>query len=104
MRDVRANLLLDKILGVELHIVDIKPGETEDGRGAEADPFRWSAERAAELNASGHPCLGDIPMGGASGLVRLDLPRWFCGIETKLEETGIQSRLYFSCDWKTAEP
>ena len=40
-KDVRANLLLDKILGVELHIVDIKPGETEDE--AEARSFQMGA-------------------------------------------------------------
>ena len=61
--DVRANLLLDKILDVELHIVDILPGETEDD--AEARSFEMGAARAKELNKSGHPCY-DIPMGGAS--------------------------------------
>lgn len=61
--DVRANLLLDKILDVELHIVDILPGETEDD--AEARSFEMGAARAKELNESGHPCY-DIPMGGAS--------------------------------------
>ena len=46
--DVRANLLLDKILDVELHIVDILPGETEDD--AEARSFEMGAARAKELN------------------------------------------------------
>ena len=95
-KDVRANLLLDKILGVELHIVDIKPGETEDE--AEARSFQMGAERAAELNASGHPCY-DIPMGGASVTGSVGFAHGFVEFQRQLEENWNQSRLYFSCDW-----
>ncbi|MFQ8767745.1 MAG: hypothetical protein ACLR8U_15475 [Oscillospiraceae bacterium] len=60
---MRANLLLDKVMGAEIHIVDIEPGETEDD--AEARSFVMGAEHAARLTASGTPCY-DVPMGGAS--------------------------------------
>lgn len=90
--DVRANLLLDKILGVELHIVDIKPGETEDE--AEARSFQMGAERAAELNASGHPCY-DIPMGGASVTGSVGFAHGFVEFQRQLEETGIRADYIF---------
>ena len=61
--DIRSNLLLDKIMGAEIHIVDILPGETEED--AENRSFEMGAQRAAELNAAGHKCA-DIPMGGAN--------------------------------------
>lgn len=48
--DVRANLLLDQVMGAEIHIVDIEPGETEDD--AEARSFLMGAKHAAELTAS----------------------------------------------------
>ena len=91
-KDVRANLLLDKILGVELHIVDIKPGETEDE--AEARSFQMGAERAAELNASGHPCY-DIPMGGASVTGSVGFAHGFVEFQRQLEETGIRADYTF---------
>ena len=63
--DVRSNLLLDRVLGAEIHIVPIPEGKTE--AEAEALSFEMGAARARELAASGHPCV-DIPMGGASAL------------------------------------
>ena len=61
----RANLLLDKVLGAEIHTVPILPGETEED--ADARAAEMGAARAAELNAAGQICV-DIPMGGASRL------------------------------------
>ena len=63
--DLRANLLLDRLLDAEIHIVPIEPGEAESD--AEERSFRMGAERAAALNASGYSCV-DIPMGGANAL------------------------------------
>ena len=62
---LRSNLLLDHLLGAEIHIVPIEPGETE--AEAEARSFGMGAARAAALNASGQVCV-DIPMGGANAL------------------------------------
>jgi len=62
---LRANLLLDHVLGAEIHIVPIEAGETE--ADAEERSFRMGAARTAELTATGRLCI-DIPMGGASVL------------------------------------
>lgn len=61
--DLRANLLLDKLLGAEIHIVYQKPDETE--ADAEERSFLLAREHMARLNAQGHHCY-DVPMGGAS--------------------------------------
>lgn len=63
--EVRSNLLLDRILGAEMHIVPIEPGEME--ADAETRSFAMGAARVAELNAAGQVCV-DIPMGGANAL------------------------------------
>lgn len=61
--DVRSNMLLDRILGAEMHIVESLPGETE--AQTEARCFAMGKEHAARLEAEGHRCY-DVPMGGAS--------------------------------------
>lgn len=61
--DVRANMLLDRILGAEMHIVESLPGETE--ADTEARCFAMGRAHAARLEAEGHRCY-DVPMGGAS--------------------------------------
>ena len=61
--DVRSNMLLDRILGAEMHIVESLPGETE--AQTEARCFAMGREHAARLEAEGHRCY-DVPMGGAS--------------------------------------
>lgn len=63
--DLRANLLLDHILGAEVHLVPILPGETEEQ--AEERSFRLGREQAERLDSAGRRCY-DIPMGGASPL------------------------------------
>jgi len=61
--DIRSNLLLDKIMGAEIHIVELAEGETE----AEADARSVELARAHQkrLEAEGHKCY-EVPMGGAS--------------------------------------
>ncbi len=61
--DIRANLLLDKILGAEVHIVDIQPGESK--AEAEERSIRMGREHMARLEAEGHKCY-EVPIGGAS--------------------------------------
>ncbi len=90
--DIRANLLLDKILDVELHIVDIKEGEAEDD--AEARSFVMGAEQAEQLTAQGHPCY-DIPMGGASAIGSLGFAYGFLELEEQLESSGIHADYIF---------
>lgn len=61
--DVRSNLLLDKIMGAEIHIVEIRPGEEE--ADAEERSIQMAREHMKRLEAEGHKCY-EIPMGGAS--------------------------------------
>ena len=60
---LRSNLLLDHILGAEVHIVPIRDGETE--AQAEDRAARMGRDQAAGLEAAGTRCY-DVPMGGAS--------------------------------------
>lgn len=61
--DIRSNLLLDKIMGAEIHIVDILPDEKE--ADAEERAVRMAREHIERLEAEGHKCY-EVPMGGAS--------------------------------------
>ena len=85
-KDVRANLLLDKVMGAEIHIVDIEPGETEDD--AEARSFVMGAEHAARLTASGTSCY-DVPMGGASHVGSIGFANGFVELAEQLDELGL---------------
>jgi 1-aminocyclopropane-1-carboxylate deaminase len=62
VKDLRANMLLDKVLGAEIHIVSME-GRTEE----EADELsvELAKEHAKRLEAKGHKCYM-VPMGGAS--------------------------------------
>lgn len=60
---LRANLLLDRIFGAEVHLVPIGEGESE--AQAEERSFRMGREQAARMEAAGRRCY-DVPMGGAS--------------------------------------
>ncbi len=90
--DVRANLLLDRIMDAELHIVDILPGETE--ADAEERAFQMGAERAAELTASGHPCY-NIPMGGASAVGSVGFARGFLEFQEQTDIMGLHTDYIF---------
>lgn len=61
--DIRSNLLLDKIMGAEIHIVKMEPGEEE--ADAEERSVRMAREHMERLRAEGHRCY-EVPMGGAS--------------------------------------
>lgn len=60
--DVKGNLLLDRILGAEIHIV--QPEKGESFLEVEKRSFRMGAEHIRRLEAAGHKCM-NIPMGGA---------------------------------------
>jgi len=90
--DMRANLLLDKIMGAEIHIVDIKEGETEEE--AEERSFRMGAARAEELTRSGHPCY-DIPMGGASVVGSVGFARGFLELNEQMKAAHMQADYIF---------
>ncbi len=90
--DVRANLLLDKILGAEIHIVDIREGETEEE--AEARSFEMGAARAKELTESGYPCY-DVPMGGASITGSLGFAKGYLELQEQLDEASLKADYIF---------
>ena len=87
-KDVRANLLLDKVMGAEIHIVDIGPDETEDD--AEARSFVMGAEHAARLTAEGTPCY-DVPMGGASHVGSIGFAAGFVELAEQLDAMNINA-------------
>lgn len=91
-RDVRANLLLDKILDAELHIVEIAPGEQE--AEAEARSFAMGAARTVELNASGHGCM-DIPMGGANPIGSVGFARGYLELQQQLDAASLHADYIF---------
>lgn len=62
-KDMRANLLLDKIFDAEIHLVRLKDNETF--KEAEERAFALGAEHIKKLEEEGHKCM-DIPMGGAN--------------------------------------
>jgi len=61
--DIRANMLLDVILGAEVHVVKGEPGENE--ADTEQRCFALGSAHAARLEAEGHQCY-DVPLGGAN--------------------------------------
>lgn len=61
--DIKANLLLDKIYGAEIHIVSMEDGETF--LEAEERSFKMGADHLRKLETEGHRCM-DIPMGGSN--------------------------------------
>ncbi len=63
--EIRANLLLDQILGAEIHIVKMHPGETEDD--ADLRGIEMARAQMASLEAAGHKCY-EIPAGGANAI------------------------------------
>lgn len=61
--DLRSNLLLDKILGAEVHVILKNPGETE--ADAAARSVKLARAHMERLTNEGQGCY-EIPMGGAS--------------------------------------
>ena len=90
--DVRANLLLDRMLDAEIHIVPIEPGETE--AAAEARSFVMGAARAAELTLGGRPCI-DIPMGGASPIGSVGFALGYVELSQQLGALGLTADAVF---------
>ena len=90
--DVRSNLLLDKILGAEVHIVEIEEGETEED--AEERSFVLAREHMARLEAEGHRCY-EVPMGGASDVGSVGFIDGYVELEEQLEAVGIHADYIF---------
>lgn len=61
--DIRSNLLLDRVLGAEVHILSKGPGESN--AQVEARCVNLGKARALSEEQAGHLCY-DVPLGGAS--------------------------------------
>lgn len=91
-QDIRSNLLLDQILGAEIHVIKIRDGETEEE--AEERSFAEAKEHMARLEAQGHRCY-DIPMGGANGIGSAGFIEGYVELTEQLEALGIHADYLF---------
>ena len=91
--DVRANLLLDTILGAELHILPTLPGELM------ADTFvrcrSQVDERIAQLKAAGHKVY-EMPSGGSTPVGVTGYVDSFVELTAQLQERNIQADYLFT--------
>lgn len=91
-QDTRSNLLLDRILGAEVHIVEIGEGETE--AQAEDRSVVMAREHMARLEAEGHRCY-EVPMGGASEVGSVGFIDGFVELTEQLEAAGMEADYIF---------
>ena len=92
-RDIRSNMLLDRIMGAEMHIIRSENGETE--AQTEERCFALGRDHAARLSAQGHKCY-DIPLGGASLVGSAAFIRGYCELAEQCLELGITPDYVFS--------
>jgi D-cysteine desulfhydrase family pyridoxal phosphate-dependent enzyme len=89
--DLRANMLIDTILGAEIHIVSLN-GKTE----AEADELavELAQKHRETLEQQGHKCYM-VPMGGANPLGSAGFISGFVELNRQLEEIGQKADYLF---------
>lgn len=83
--DLRANMLLDQILGAEVHLVSAR-GITEEEADAKAQAL--ALEHKAKLEREGHKCYM-VPVGGATPVGAAGFISGFVEMERQAEELGI---------------
>ena len=81
---IRANLLLDSILGAEIHII---PAEDGSMANASARAAVLAQKQMEQLEREGHKCY-DIPMGGASIIGTCGFIEGFMEMEKQLDALG----------------
>ena len=84
--DVRANLLLDTILGAEIHILPSEGRSTRDTMAANKPFFD---ARKAELEAQGHRVY-DIPVGGSTARGAAGFASAYIEIMTQCRDLGVR--------------
>ena len=92
VEDLRSNLLLDKIMGAEIHIVKMEPGEEE--ADAEERSVRMAREHMKRLEAGGHRCY-EVPMGGASPVGSVGFIEGYVEFVEQTEALGIRPDYIF---------
>jgi len=85
--DIKANLLLDRIFGAEIHIVDLKDNESFMEAGKRS--FALGAEHIKRLEAEGHRCM-NIPMGGANEAGSAGYISGFIELCEQAEQKGVE--------------
>lgn len=91
-KDLKGNLLLDKVMGAEIHVIKINEGESE--AEAEARMYRLGREHIARLEAEGHKCY-DIPMGGASIVGTAGFIGGFVELQKQLDQMKVHGDYLF---------
>ncbi|MDR2506034.1 MAG: D-cysteine desulfhydrase family protein [Oscillospiraceae bacterium] len=91
--DIRSNMLLDRILGAEMHIVEGLDGETE--ADTEARCFAMGKAHAARLEAQGRECY-DIPLGGASYIGSAAFIGGYCELREQCAQMKIDPDYLFT--------
>ena len=86
-QDIRSNMLLDRIMGAELHVVESLPGETE--AQTEARCRELGRAHAVALQEQGHRCY-DVPMGGASPVGSTGFIGGYLEFAQQCEELGLK--------------
>lgn len=89
--DLRANMLIDKVLGAEIHIVSMD-GKTEE----EADELavELAQKHLETLESQGHKCYM-VPMGGASEIGSAGFISGFVELNDQLEKIGEKADYLF---------
>ncbi len=92
--DYRANLLLDKILGAEIHIVKPEGDETEND--AQARSFELAKAQIAKLEAEGHKCY-NVPVGGSTFVGSAAFAKGYVELQEQLDQAGVHADYIVHC-------
>mgnify|MGYP001176825755 CR=1 FL=1 len=92
-QDVRSNMLLDRILGAEVHVVRGESDETE--AETEQRCIQMGKAHAARLEAAGHRCY-DVPLGGANPIGSAGFIGGFCELTEQCEALGVEPEHIFA--------
>jgi len=90
--DIRANMLLDRILGAEMHVIQSEPGETE--QQTEQRCFQTGKEHVARMRQAGHKCY-DVPMGGSSHVGAAAFADGYAELMEQCQQAGVSPRYVF---------
>ena len=89
--DLRSNLLLDKVLGAQIHLIS-----TTNITESEADSkaLVLAKEHIKQLESKGHKCYL-VPMGGASPVGAAGFISGFCELDQQLKKLKMQADYLF---------